>query len=230
MSSKSPLQKIQETVVETVNHVVADPGATAAKAVEQIRGLVSLGLTVAGQVAGEVAERLTGDRHEPAPSAPPKLRVAEEPEGDTTPTPADVARAVKKAPAKKAPAKKAPAKKAPAPESAETSTPSTPSAKLPAKKAPAKKAPAKKTAAKKAPAKKTAAKKAAPPRTAAEVLEDTSVTTPVGTTGADVATNPSTAETDLQQPGTEPLLDPATTKAVASEAQIGARAADPDKG
>ena len=56
------------------------------------------------------------------------------------------------------------------------------------------------------------------------------VTTMVGTTGAGAAYNPDTAETDLQQPGTEPLMDPSTTKAVASESEILRRAVDPDKG
>ncbi|WP_310964598.1 hypothetical protein [Nocardioides terrisoli] len=60
--------------------------------------------------------------------------------------------------------------------------------------------------------------------------EDVEVQTPVGTTGAGRATNPDTTETDLQQPGTEPLMDPATTKAVRSEAEILQRAADVDKG
>jgi hypothetical protein len=56
------------------------------------------------------------------------------------------------------------------------------------------------------------------------------VTTPVGTTGAGAAYNPDTTETDLQQPGTEPLMDPSTTKAVASEAETLRRGADLDKG
>jgi len=56
------------------------------------------------------------------------------------------------------------------------------------------------------------------------------VTTPVGTTGAGPAYNPDTSETDLQQPGTEPLMDPATTKAVASEYAVMRRASDTDKG
>jgi hypothetical protein len=56
------------------------------------------------------------------------------------------------------------------------------------------------------------------------------VTTPVGTASAGPAYNPDTTESDLQQPGTEPLMDPATTKAVASEAATLSRAADPDKG
>jgi hypothetical protein len=56
------------------------------------------------------------------------------------------------------------------------------------------------------------------------------VETPVGTTGADVGFNPDTAEADLQQPDTEPLLDPGTAKAVRSEAETLRRAADPEKG
>lgn len=56
------------------------------------------------------------------------------------------------------------------------------------------------------------------------------VSTPVGTTGAGKAHNPDTAETDLQQPGTEPLMDPSLTKTIVAEAKIGARGADTDKG
>ena len=56
------------------------------------------------------------------------------------------------------------------------------------------------------------------------------IETPVGTTGADVANNPDTAEADLQQPGTEPLLDPSLTKAVKSEQETLHLAADPEKG
>ncbi|MFC7494117.1 MULTISPECIES: hypothetical protein [unclassified Nocardioides] len=223
MPEKSPFEKLQETVAGVVRGVAADPASAAGKAAGQVRGLVSLGLTVVGQVAQTVAERLSHDAA-PPPSAPSRpVAPSGRPEA---PTPADVAKVVEmkpKPPAKKAPPKKAPAKKA------------TPSAKLPAKKAAEKAAekkapPVKKTAAKKAPAKKAPAKEAPATKTAAEVVEDTSVTTPVGTTGADVATNPNTTDTDLQQPGTAPLMDPATTKAVASEARTGARAADPEKG
>lgn len=219
MAGKSPIQKLQEAVVDAVSGVVADPKGSVGKAAGQVRGVVSLGLTVAGHVAGHVADRLAGGHQAPPPYAGgrPDLRVAEPSTSaaeadEPVVTPSDVARVV---------AKKAPPRK-------RAAAPSTPSDKLPPRKAPAKKAPAKKAPAKKAPAKKAAAKKTQP--TAAEVLEDTSVTTPVGTTGADVATNPSTTDTGLQQVGTEPLMDPATTKAVASEARIGARAADPDKG
>jgi hypothetical protein len=59
---------------------------------------------------------------------------------------------------------------------------------------------------------------------------DVDIETPVGTTGAEVGTNPFTAESDLQQPGTPPLLDPSTIKAVKSETETLQKAADPDKG
>ena len=61
-------------------------------------------------------------------------------------------------------------------------------------------------------------------------LGQVGIETPVGTTGADVGNNPDTAEADLQQPGTEPLLDPSLTKAVKSEQQTLHLAADPDRG
>ena len=122
-------------------------------------------------------------------------------------TPADVAKVAKKTPTKK-------------------TTPVTPVTEPAAKKT------AKKTA-------KKATKKAdgqAPttatqdaPRTASEVAneEGPEFTTPVGTTAAGESALPNT---DLQQPGTEPLMDPATVKAVKSETETLQRAADPDKG
>ena len=53
---------------------------------------------------------------------------------------------------------------------------------------------------------------------------DVDVTTPVGTTGAGVGFNPDTAEADLQQPQTQPLVDPALTKAVKSAQRTGKKA------
>jgi hypothetical protein len=50
--------------------------------------------------------------------------------------------------------------------------------------------------------------------------EDVDIETPVGTTGVSAGYNPDTAEADLQQPGTEPLMDPSTTKAVKSESDM----------
>jgi hypothetical protein len=61
---------------------------------------------------------------------------------------------------------------------------------------------------------------------AEQVSPTDEVTTPVGTTGAGEAYNPDTGETDLQQPGTEPLMDPATTKEVASESETLRRGAE----
>lgn len=97
----------------------------------------------------------------------------------------------------------------------------------PAKKAPVTKAPAKK-AARKAPSKKAAVMAPALGLTEAEA-EDV-LRTPSGIPAAGDGTNPDTTETDLHQPGTEPLMDPATTKAVASESDMLRRAAETDKG
>lgn len=63
-----------------------------------------------------------------------------------------------------------------------------------------------------------------------EVGEDPDFETPVGTTGAGEGYNPDTTETGLQQPGTEPLMDPSLTKSVKAEAETLRKAADPKKG
>jgi len=65
------------------------------------------------------------------------------------------------------------------------------------------------------------------PRTAREVGEE--ITTPSGITAAGPGYNPDTTETDLLQPGTEPLMDPATTKAVKAEARMLSKAASRKK-
>jgi hypothetical protein len=158
--------------------------------------------------AGRAPAKKTPAKKTPAKKASAKVQ------GDPTMvTPADIAENVSKQPAKKV-AKKAPAKKS--------------AAKAPAKKSPAKKAtPA--TVAKKASAKKTAKKAAA--KTAEQVanVDGPPVTTPVGTTAAAQATNPDTTEHDLQQPGTEPIVDSGTAKAIRKEAETLQRAADTDK-
>jgi hypothetical protein len=56
--------------------------------------------------------------------------------------------------------------------------------------------------------------------------DDVEVITPVGTTGAGPAVNPDTTESDLQQPGTEPLMDPSTTKRIKHETETLRRASD----
>ena len=110
----------------------------------------------------------------------------------------------------------------------------------PADTARARKAPASKAAAKKTPPKKATRKKAPSARAATvapalsepeqAVIGAEEVLTPSGIPAADEAHNPDTTDTDLHQPGTEPLMDPATVKAVRSEAEVMQRAADPDKG
>ena len=154
MASKTPLQKLQDTIVGTVKGAVTHPVDTAGKAVEQAKGTISVGRVVAGQVvkgaADVVTSRLPG-RHgggattTHAPDRTPEV---------SRPAPASTA-TTERAPAKKAPAKKAPAKKAPP-----------------------KKAPANKPAAKKAPAKPTPVK---PPVTdlATELVKEQAAHQPV---------------------------------------------------
>jgi hypothetical protein len=121
---------------------------------------------------------------------------------------------------------------APAPGATETSrapdaTPPQPAAQ----KAPARKPAARKTGkktAKKAPSARAATIAPALSVTEEEVTED-DLRTPAGIPAADEGHNPDTAETDLYQPGTEPLMDPATVKSAKSEAETMQRAADPDK-
>ena len=100
-------------------------------------------------------------------------------------------------------------------------------AEPPAKKA-AKKAPQKKAPQKKAPSAKAATVAPALSLTEEEAIED-ELRTPSGIPAADEGHNPDTAETDLLQPGTEPLMDPATVKSVKSETEVLQRAADLDK-
>jgi hypothetical protein len=93
--------------------------------------------------------------------------------------------------------------------------------------APAKQATTRKTAAKRAPSARAAT--AGPALLQPETAEDDDLRTPSGIPAADEAYNPDTIETDLHQPGTEPLMDPATVKAARSEAEVKQRAAEVDK-
>lgn len=203
--AKNPIGPIKDTALDALRH----PLGTAHKAVGQVVGQTA---GVARDTAGVVIDRVTAlvpgrstarpDRDSPLEAPAEQAQKERKVHGDPlTPAPGTPA----KAPAKKTPAKKTAAKKAPSKKAATT-----------------------------APAKKAAARSATrrSPLTAAQVAEgDTSeVTTPVGTTGAAAATNPDTTDTDLQQPGTEPLVDPATVKAVASESEMLQKGADLDKG
>lgn len=108
MASKSPLQKLQDALVETVKGAITHPRDTAAKAGEQAKGTISLGKAVAGQVtksaAGVVASRLPGHRSttgtprrtsgvevprsraETPPAAPPETQPAAPAARQPTPT------------------------------------------------------------------------------------------------------------------------------------------------
>ena len=69
--------------------------------------------------------------------------------------------------------------------------------------------------------------RAAAQRPGTEESPDSAVTTPAGTTAAGPGYNPDTAESDLHQPDTEPLMDPSLTKKVRSEAETMRKASEP---
>jgi hypothetical protein len=239
-----PVPSVNEPAHSTGPTAVADPAAESTKNHGDLMGPVA-------DAAKRAPAKKTPATKAPADTAPAKKTPAKKTAAKKAPADdAPAKKAAAKAPAKKTATKKTATKKAakktadgglleaqtPPEELAEQGlddvTPAdvakvvkkTPTRKTtPVKAAGA--APAAKTA-KKA-AKKTA-KKAAP-RTAAQVAneEGPDLTTPVGTTAAGESAMPNT---DLQQPGTEPLMDPATVNAARSEAEIMQRAADPDKG
>ena len=197
--------------IRLVSGAIALPAHAAAAAIGASVGVATTGVRTTARVVGWVLERRSGpDRVAPAPWT-----------GDRAPsTTVDPV-----------PASRTATRQAPTTEQAVTPAP--------AKKAPAKKAPAKKAPAKKGPAKKASSKQAAVLAPAlglseaeveAELGLDDSPTTPSGIPAAGRGVNPDTTETDLHQPGTEPLMDPATVKAVASESEVLRRGADTDKG
>lgn len=190
------------------------PAHLAAAAAGTAAGLASAGLRTTVRVAGWAVERATGSS--PTPTDRSWVRDVPPVVVPAPPTPADEAPAApERASAEGAPAADAPARSAAV-------------KKVPAKKAPVKKAPAKRAAARKAPSKKAAV--VAPALGLSEAEAEDVLLTPSGIPAAGDGINPDTTETDLHQPGTEPLMDPATTKAVASESDVLRRAADPDKG
>ena len=198
-------------------------------------------------VAVDAPAKQQGDPTAPNANAPARKATAKKTAAKKVP--ADTAAAArnaaaetataKKAAAQEAGAKKAAAKKVPAqkvaksaprptttaadagePRSDEQDVDATPAdvAKAVAKRTTAKKT----TSAKKATAKKGTAKKGAAKKTAKKApgADDTLVYT------SDSADGPGDADGGL----TQPLIDPATVKAVASESDTSRRAADPDKG
>ena len=161
-----------------------------------------VGVRTTSRVAGWAVEHALGSAPRPGPSSPEDL-VVRDPRRDA-PGETVATEATTEPPARKAPARKAPARKAPA------------------KKAPARKA------ARKAPSKKAAV--VAPALGLTEDEAEDLQRTPSGIPAAGDGYNPDTTETDLHQPGTEPVMDPATVKAAVSESEMMRRAADRDKG
>jgi hypothetical protein len=201
--------------IRLVSGAIALPAHAAAAVVGASVGVATAGARTTARVVGRVVQRASGAEPVPAGPWPGQRTKPSETDpvlgtGSTTPSPQPV-------------------------DAPGTQTPAAPTVE----KATARKAPTKKAPARKAPARKSAAKKKAPSRKAAVVAPALGLTeaeaedvlrTPSGIPAAADGTNPDTTETDLHQPGTEPLMDPATVKAVKSESEVLRRAADTDKG
>jgi hypothetical protein len=198
-------------LISKATNVIIHPVRTATSVAGQTVGVAAAGARTTMRIIDRAAGQVRGDSSDVWSSTDPPTDSAAAGETSATPDATLVEPAARKEPAQKAPAKKAPAKKAPA------------------KKAPAKKATARKASAKKAPSARAATIAPALSLTEEEVTEE-AVRTPSGIPAADEGYNPDTAETDLYQPGTEPLMDPATVKSIKSEAEVMQRAADPNKG
>jgi hypothetical protein len=195
--------------IRTATGLIQLPAHAAAAAVGTAAGLATTSARTTARVIGWAARRVAGTPPQQSPWAP----------GSTAQT-ADSP--IESAPAESAPAESEvvePATRASAP----TATAPQATAPAPAKKAPAKKAPARK-----APSRKAAV--VAPALGLTEAEAEDVLRTPSGIPAAGDGINPDTTETDLHQPGTEPLMDPATVKAVKSESEVLRRAADTDKG
>jgi hypothetical protein len=196
--------------IRLVSGAVTLPAHAAAAVIGTSVGIATTGVRTTARVLGRVIEQVSGSGPEPAapwPTDRPADRVADEPAAEVVTPP------VRESAAPEAPVKKAPARKAAA-----------------------KKTPAKKAAAKKAPSKQAAVLAPALGLSEAEVEAELDagpaddITTPSGIPAAGEGFNPDTTDTDLHQPGTEPLMDPSTVKSVASESEVLQRAADTDKG
>jgi hypothetical protein len=195
-------------LISKATNVIIHPVRTATSVAGQTVGVAAAGARTTMRIIDRAAGQVRGDSSDVWSSTDPTTDSAAAGATETSATPDAtlVEPAARKEPAQKAPAKKAPAKKAPA-----------------------KKATARKASAKKAPSARAATIAPALSLTEEEVTEE-AVRTPSGIPAADEGYNPDTAETDLYQPGTEPLMDPATVKSIKSEAEVMQRAADPDKG
>jgi hypothetical protein len=208
--------------IRLVSGAIALPAHAAAAVIGASVGVATAGARTTARVVGRMVERASGADSVPTGPWPGERTAPSEidPVLGTRSAPADppvaetpAAPTAERAPAKKAPAKKAAAKKAPA-------------RKAPARKAPARKAPSAQAAVL-APALGLTEAEA---ESAVQPMAEDGPTTPSGIPAAGEGFNPDTTETDLHQPGTEPLMDPATVKAVKSESEVLRRAAETDKG
>ena len=206
--------------IRLVTGALTLPAHAAAAVIGTSVGVATTGARTTARVVGRVIEQVSGSGSAPAApwpgerTAPPPVEPVVGSRTPATDVPVDLAGDVATpAPATSAPAKKAPAKKT-------------------ASKTAAKKTAARKTAAKKAPSKQAAviAPALGLSEDEVEAITDDGPVTPSGIPAAGEGINPDTTETDLHQPGTEPLMDPATVKAAVSESEMMRRAADPDKG
>ena len=201
--------------IRLVSGAVTLPAHAAAAVIGTTVGIATTGARTTVRVLGRVIEQVSGS--EPAPARPWSADRAE-PAGSAAPRTSPTTSASATAPAPAAP-----------------EAPGTAPAKKVAEKAPAKKAAAKKAPAKKAPSAQAAVLAPALGLSEAEVEAELAgtadeVMTPSGIPAAGEGFNPDTTDTDLHQPGTEPLMDPATVKSVVSESEVLRRAADIDKG
>jgi hypothetical protein len=190
--------------ISKATNAIFHPVQTVSAVAGQTYGVAAAGVRTTMRILDRAAGRGRGDN--PTEWSP----------DSATATPPPEPRSADAVPNATAPARKAPASKAAA-------------RKAPANKAPAKKA-TRKTTPKKAPSARAATVAPALSEPERAVVDEAEVLTPSGIPAADEAHNPDTTDTDLHQPGTEPLMDPATVKAVKSEAEVMQRAADPDKG
>ena len=197
--------------IRLVTGALTLPAHAAAAVIGTSVGVATTGARTTARVVGRVIEQVSGSGSAPAAPWP----------GERTAPP----------PVEPVVGSRTPATDVPVDLAGDVATPA-PARKAPAKKAAAKKAAAKKTAAKKAPSKQAAviAPALGLSEDEVEAITDDGPVTPSGIPAAGEGINPDTTETDLHQPGTEPLMDPATVKAAVSESEMMRRAADPDKG
>jgi hypothetical protein len=199
-------------LISKTTSAILHPVQTATAVAGQTMGIAAAGARTTMRIIDRAAGQVRGDHSDVWPTTDPSdTPTSGAPEAGATPEATLVEPEARKEPARKTAAKKAPPNK------------------TAAKKAAPKKAAPKKAAPKKAPSARAATLAPALSVTEEEVIDD-DVRTPSGIPAADEGYNPDTAETDLHQPGTEPLMDPATVKSIKSEAEVMQRAADPDKG